>query len=138
MCVDWFSFGVVDYFLRTWLFTPGYCLFSLGDPRPPTYTHPPTLQGFFADAHRFTLKCWWVLGGVSWTTFGDSPYENDFILVTQVRAIVCCLLTFFITRSGSCTLRPPRLLLCCFMSHRRQITLVGLNIFTPFVDRHKN
>ena len=28
----------------------------------------------------------------------------------------------FTTPSGSCTLRPPRLLLCCFPLHRRQIS----------------
>ena len=27
-------------------------------------THTPTLQVFYADAHRFTLKCWWLVGGV--------------------------------------------------------------------------
>ena len=31
-----------------------------------------------------------------------------------------CLLNLFITQSGSCKLRPPRLLLCCFPLHRRQ------------------
>jgi len=96
--------------------------FILGDPQPLTYTHPLTLQGFCADAHRFTPKYWWVVGGVGWTTFRDSPYESDFILVTQVRAIICCLLILFITQSGSCTYRPPRLLLCCFPLHRRQIS----------------
>ena len=84
--------------------------------------HPPTLQGFCTDAHRFTLKCWWVVGDVGWTTFRDSPYESDFILVIQVRAIIACLLIFFITQSGRCILRPPRLLLCCFPLHRRQIS----------------
>ena len=28
------------------------------------HTPPPTLQGFCAGAHRFTLKFWWVVGGV--------------------------------------------------------------------------
>ena len=50
-----------------------------------------------------------------------SPYESDFILVTQVRATICCLLILFITQSGS-TRRPPCLLLCCFPLHRRQIS----------------
>ena len=63
-----------------------------------------------------------MVGGVGWTTFRDSPHEIDFILVTQVRAIICCLLILFITQSGSCTLRSPRLLLCCFPLHRRQIS----------------
>ena len=48
------------------------------------------------------------------------PHESDFILVTQVTAIICCLLFLFITQYGSCTLRPPRLLLCYFPLHRRQ------------------
>ena len=56
----------------------------LGDPHPPTYTHPPTSRRFCADAHRFTLKYWWVVGGVigqrseipptkvtKWLHFGD-------------------------------------------------------------------
>ena len=82
-----------------------------------------TLRGFCADAHRFILKCWWVVGGGGWTTFRDSPYESYFILVTQVRAIICCFLILFITQSGSCALRPPRLFLCCFPLYRRQISL---------------
>ena len=84
--------------------TSGYLLrgivSSLGDPRRPTYTHPPTLQGFCTDAHRFTLNCWWLVAGVGWTTFRDSPYESDFILMTQARAIICCLLIFFIDGQG--------------------------------------
>ena len=95
--------------------------FWLGDPHPPNYTHLPTLQGFYADANSFTLKRWWVVGGVGWTT-RDSPYGSDYILVTQVRAIIWCLLILFMTLSGSCTLRPPRLHLCCFPLHRRQIS----------------
>ena len=100
------------------LITREYCFFSPGDPRPPTYTHahrpirthPPTLQGFCTDADRLTLKCWWVISGVGWTTFRDSPdEESDFILVTQVRTIVRYLLILFTTQSGSCTRRPPRL-----------------------------
>ena len=87
-----------------------------------THIHPPTLQGFCADANFVTLKCWWVVGGVGSTAFRDSPYEDDFILVTQIRAIICCLLILFTTQSGSCTLRPPRLHLCCFPLHRRQMS----------------
>ena len=102
-----------------------------------TLPHPPTLQGFCADAHRFTQKCWWVVGGVGWITFRVSPYESEFILVSQVRAIICCLLILFITQSGSCTLGPPRLLICCFPLHRRQ-NPVGHNAFRSFVNRHKN
>ena len=115
----------VDYFLRLGLLVcfctyvlvihPGVLFFYL-------VTHTPTLQGFCADAHRFTLKCWWVVGDVGWTTFRDSPYESDFILVIQVRAIIACLLILFITQSGRCILRPPRLLLCSFPLHRRQIS----------------
>ena len=86
----------------------------------PIHTHP--LCKGFADAHRFTLKCWWVVGGVDWTIFRDSPYKSDFISVTHVRAMMCCLLILFITQFGSCTLRPPRLLLCCFPLNRRQIS----------------
>ena len=123
MCVVDFLFiwDCCWFFLCTWYLLRGI-FFSLGDPHPPTYTHPPTLQGFCADAHIFTLKCWWVVGSVGWTTFRDSPYESDFILVTQVRVITWCLLILFITQSGSCTLRPPRLLLCCFPLRRRQIS----------------
>ena len=115
-----FSFGIVHFFFTYLLFTPGYFFFSCGDLHPPTYTRPPILQGFFADAHRFTPKCWWVVGGVGCTTFRESPYESDFILMTQVRATICCLLILFITQSGSCTLRRPRLL-CCFPLRRQQI-----------------
>ena len=46
------------------------------------YPPPPTLRGFCADAHRFTLKCWWVVGDVCWTTFKIPPYASDFMLVT--------------------------------------------------------
>ena len=109
---------------------------SLCDPHPPTYTHSPTLQGFFADAHRFKLKCW-VVGGVGWTTVRDSPCESDLILVIQVRVIINCLLILFITQSGSCTLRRPRLL-CCFPLHRRQNSSDIMSSFTSFVDRHEN
>ena len=61
-----FSFGVVvDYCFCTYLlsFTSGYCFFAFGDSRPPTFTHLLALQGFCADAYRFTLKCWLVAGG---------------------------------------------------------------------------
>ena len=107
---------------RCTFFWPPPYFFLLGDPHPPTYIHPPTLRGFCAEAHRFTLKCWWLVGGVSWTTFRDFPYESDFIVATQVRAVICCLLILFITQSGSCTPRPARLLLCYFPLHRRQIS----------------
>ena len=86
----------------------------------PIHTHP--LCKGFADAHRFTLKCWWVVGGVDWTIFRDSPYKSDFISVTHVRAMICCLLILFITQSGRYTLRPASLLLCCFPLHGRQIS----------------
>ena len=43
-------------------------------------------------------------------------------LVTQVRAIMYLLLISFITQSGSCTRPPPRLRLCCFPLHRREIS----------------
>ena len=56
-----------------------------------------------------------------WTTFRHNPYESYFNWVIQRRAIICCLLILFITQSGSCTLRPARLLLCCVPLHRRQI-----------------
>ena len=52
--------SVVDYFFRTCYYS-GVLFFFTCDPRPPTYTHPPTLQGFCADTHRFTLKCWWIV-----------------------------------------------------------------------------
>ena len=81
----------------------------------------PLCKGF-ADGHRFTLKCFWVVGGADWMTFRDSPYESDFILATQVRAIMCCLLILIPSQSRSCTLRPPRILRCCFPLHRRQIS----------------
>ena len=58
-----FIWGCCLFFCTYLLFTPGCCHFSLGDPHQPTYTHPPTLQGFCADAHRFVLKCWWVVSG---------------------------------------------------------------------------
>ena len=121
MYVVLFHSGLLILFCIYLLFAPGF-FFLLGDQHPLTYTHPPTLRGFCADAHRFTLKCWWVVGGVGWTTCRYSPCESDFILVTQVRAVTGCLLILFITQSGSCTLRPPRLLLCCFSLHRRQIS----------------
>ena len=109
-----FSFGLDDFFTRwcAW-YLLRFCHLVTGTP---------TLQGFCADAHRFTLKCWWVVVGIGWTTFRVSSYESDSILVTQVRAITCCLLVLFITQSGSCTRRPPRLRLCCFPLHRRQIS----------------
>ena len=99
----------------------GVFVFSLGDPRQPTYAHLANFQGFCPDAHRFTLKCWWVVGGVGWTTFRDFPYASDFMVI-HVRAIICCLLILFLTQSGSCTRRPLRLLICCFSLHRRLIT----------------
>ena len=42
-----------------------------------------------------------------------------------------------INKSGSCRLRPLRLLYCCFPLNRRQ-NLVGHNIFTSIRDRHKS
>ena len=53
-----------------------------------------------------------------WRRFRDSPHESDFILVTQVRAIICCLLILFKTQSESGTFPPPRLLRCGFPLHR--------------------
>ena len=111
-----------SFFLHMLVIYSGVFYLWLCDPHPLTCTHLPTLRGFWADAHHLTLKCWWVVSGVGWTTFRDSPYESDFILVTQVRAIMCCLLILFITQSGSCILWPPCLLLCCFPLHRRQIS----------------
>ena len=67
------SFGIDFFFAHICYLLRGIFLFSLGDPHPTTYTYPPTLQGFCADAHRFTLKCW-VVGGAGWTTFVDSRY----------------------------------------------------------------
>ena len=61
----WLFFLLVIYW--------GVLCFSLGYPRPPTYTHPPTLQGFYADAHRFTPKCCWVVSGVGWMTLSEIP-----------------------------------------------------------------
>ena len=119
-------YGCWLFFLHIPVIYSGYFFFTWGptttDQYSPADTHAPTLRGFSADAHRFTLKCWSVVGGVGWTTFRDAPYESDFILVTQVRAILCCLLILFLTQSGSCTFRPPRVLLCCFPLHRRQIS----------------
>ena len=58
VCV-FFSFDVVvDFFFAHVIYSR--ILFLLGDPHPPTYTHPPTLRGFCSDAHPFTLKCWVV------------------------------------------------------------------------------
>ena len=69
-----FSFGVVvDECYRKYLFTPGY-YFLLGEPHPPTNTHPSTLRGFCANAHRFPLKCCWVVGG-GWCTCVTVPVD---------------------------------------------------------------
>ena len=100
-------------------------------------TQPPTLRGFCADAHRFKLKYWWVVGGVSWT-FRDPPYESDFILVTQVRAIYN-ILPFEVVYNPVWELHtsaapPPSLL----FSVASTTNPVGHNIFTTFVDRQKN
>ena len=76
MCnVDYFFHLGLLIFFCTCNLLRGIVFFTCS--HPPTYTHPPTLQGFCADAHRFTLKCWWVVG-VGWTTFKDSPYESDY------------------------------------------------------------
>ena len=126
---------VVDVFLCTYLsFSPFF--FLLGGPHPPTYTHPPILQGFSADMHRFTLKCWWVVGGVGWTTFRDS-LQKWFILVTQGKSNNMLPFDFvhnpvweLHTSAGT----PPSLL-CSVAS---TTNFVWHNIFTSFVDRHKN
>ena len=55
MC--WFFFFHLGLLILHMLFTPGYFFFHL-------VTHTPTLQRFSADAHRFTLKYWCVVGGV--------------------------------------------------------------------------
>ena len=121
MCVvNIYFWELLIFFCTYLLITPFF--FVLGDPHPQIHTNPPTLRGICAAAHRVTPKCWCVVCGVVWTTFIDPPCDSDFILVTQVRAIMCGLLILFIAQSGSCTLRPPRLFLCCFLSHRRQIS----------------
>ena len=111
----WFllHLGLLMFFLHIMFFTPG--CFS-------TYTHPPTLQGFCAEANRFTRKSWWVVGGGwCWLDVQRFPLRKWLHLATQVWATTCCLLIWFITQSGTCTLRPPRLL-CCFLLHRQQIS----------------
>ena len=57
------------------VFNQGY--FVLAWWPTPTDLYPPTMKGFaLSDANLVTLKCWWVVGGVGWTTFRDSPYES--------------------------------------------------------------
>ena len=59
------------------------------------------------------------------------------IIVRMYTCIKCleeeCRIT---NESGSCTLRPPRLLPCCFPLHRRQISS-DIKCSRLFVDRHK-
>ena len=135
-CRFFFSFGVADFFCTYLLlvFTPEYCFFTWS--HPPTYTHPPTLQGFCADAHRFTLKCWWVVGGVGWITFRDSPYESDSILVTPGKSKNTLSFDFVhnpVWELHTSAATPPSLML----SVASTTNLIGHNIFTSFVDRHK-
>ena len=123
-CWFFFSFGIfIHYF---------FCICSVIYSGVFFFTWWPTSIDLYPPTHFarvlrwrawiHTEMFWWMVGGVGWTTFRESPYESDFILMTQVRAIICCLLILFITQSGSCTLRPPRLLLCYFPLHRRQIS----------------
>ena len=86
-----------------------------------THTHRPKpalplCEGFAL----MRIASQWNVGG-RWVVLvghrSEIPPTSDFILVTQVRALICCL---FITQSGSCTVRPPRLL-CCFPFHQQQI-----------------
>ena len=57
-CVDFFHFGLITCLhIRTCYFLRGCVFFQL-------VTHTPSLQGFCADANRFALKCWWLVGGV--------------------------------------------------------------------------
>ena len=82
------------FFLHIFYFSRVLFFRSVTHADRPIPTHPPcNVQRFCADPHRFTLNCW-VVGGVGWATFSDPPYESDFILVTQARAIICCLLNF--------------------------------------------
>ena len=99
----------------------GVMFFSLGDSRPPTCTHPSTLQGVYTDAHRFHHQM--LVDGAEclfddvqrfplrkWLHFDDAAKSNSILPFD-----------LFITQSGTCTLRPPPLLFC-FLSHRRQMS----------------
>ena len=96
-----------------------FCLVVTHTHRP-IPTHP--LGEGFALTH---IASHWNVGGW-WVVLGGRHSEIPTTKVTsfwwlKVRAIICCLLILFITQSGSCTLRPARLLLCCVPLHRRQI-----------------
>ena len=122
------------------LFTGGYCLVSLGEPCPPTYTHPLTVQGVYAYTHRFTLKCWWAVGG-GWCWLDDVEKflrrRKRLHFGDQVRAIACCLLILSMAQSGSCTRHRPRKF--CAVFCRIDDKSRGLTIFTSFstATKHK-
>ena len=120
MCVDFFSFEIVVFFAHTCYLLRGI-YFDLV-----THTQRPIPPTRFARVFALTriashrnIGGWWVV--LVGQRSEIPPTKVTFILVTQVRAIVCCLLIWFITQSGSCTFRPPRLL-CCFPLHRRRIS----------------
>ena len=119
MLLTFFHLGLLILFCTYLLFTPGYFFLDLV-----THTHRPILTHSLRKGFELTLiASHWTVGGRWVVLVGQrsETHESDFILVTQVRAIICCLLILFITQSGSCTLRPPRLL-CCFELHRWQIS----------------
>ena len=135
MCVVFFHLGLSTIFARpSHLLRDIFVFHLVTHTHSPIYTHPPTFQGFSADAHCFTLTCWWVVGGVSWTTFRDSPCENDFILVTQVRAIILCLFDFVrnqVWELHTSTATSPLLFSVASMTD-----VVGHSTFTSFVNGH--
>ena len=126
------------FFCTHLLFSPGYCFFSLGGPRPPTYTHPPTLQRFFAltrIAWRWSIGGWWVVlvgrrseippTNWKWLHFGYPGKSTNLLPFDFVHNPVWELHTSAAT--------PPSLL----FSVASTTNLVGHNIFASFVDRHK-
>ena len=88
--------------------------------RRPILTHP-LCKGFSLTR----IASHWNVGGWSVALVEQRseipPAKKVTSLVTQPRALICGLLIFFMTQSGSCTLQPSRLL-CCFPSHWRQIS----------------
>ena len=141
VCVFFHLGLIVDYFFAHQLviYSGVYIyMFFTCDPHPPTYSSIPShpICKGFALTNRFKLKCWWVVGGVGWTTSRGSQCEVrnwiHFVWWPTVSAIKFCLLIWFITESGSCTFRLPRLVICCFPLHWR------LQVTSSFVDRHKN